>query len=57
MTKREEWKMTVDFRMSGNAGEVDWGNGEVIVSLLFVILSLKFLRNIHVEVLHGHLEI
>ena len=49
--------MTVDFSMSGNAGEVDWGNGEVIVSLLFVILSLKFLRNIHVEVLHGHLEI
>lgn len=32
------------------------GNREVITSLFSVILTLRYLRNIHVHVLRGHLE-
>lgn len=32
-------------------------NGEMIMSLFSVMLSLRFLRNIHVEVLNGQLEV
>lgn len=32
------------------------GNREVITSVFSVILTLRYLRNIYVDVLRGHLE-
>lgn len=37
--------MTDAFSLRGNTEEVDWGSGEVIMSLFSVTLSLRFLRN------------
>ena len=45
MTKKAEQKVTDAFSKGGTTGEVDWENGDMILSLLSVILSLRFLRN------------